>query len=251
VKLGFSPIGALPKRLESISELKEMLRLGGWILPGVAISNVTAALPPLLLAAHGEGAVSAFGYAYRLHLSAIQLLVMAGSPVILARFSEMVAGGNWLALRQTVWKAGWLSAIIGAAAVLVVWIMGAQILQVVLGAGRFDAEASRRVAAHWGWLSLGLAPAIWGQVLAKNLQAESRPMVMSGLSGVGLLTLWASASILAVFMGEYATSAGLTVSCTIVTLIAWQAVRRSIARGQLATNERTRRRELEFRPGSL
>lgn len=239
VRLGFQPLGTLRGLRERLGETKEMLRLGGWILPGVAFANVTASLPPVLLAAYGEGAVSAFGYAYRLHQSAIQLLVMAASPAILARFSDMVVRRDVVALSRLLQKAGWLAAIIGTAAVTFVWIAGALFLQSVFGTGRFDVEAASRVAAHWGWLSLGLAPALWGNVLAKSLQADSRPKLMSMLSGVGLFALWVAASMLAPSIGQYAVPAALAISSTIVTFLAWHAVRRLLIKRRNMTGRET------------
>lgn len=228
-RVGFSAFGGLPRLGEGSRELRDMLRLGGWILPGMVFANVAASLPPMLLASYGEGAVSAFGYAYRLHQSALQLLVMAGSPVILARFSELVARGDIATLRHLLHKAGWLAGFIGIIAVPLVWWLGAPMLQLVFGTGRFDAEAASRVASHWAWLTLGLAPAIWGNALAKYLQAAGHAKLMSTLAGLGLMILWIGAGIGGWLVGEYAIPAAITLSAATGAAALAGAVRRSLA----------------------
>ena len=229
VRLGFRPFGALPERRESLAVLKEMLQLGAWILPGLVFANLTASLPTVLLTSHGEGSVSAVGYAYRLHQSAIHLWGMAGSPIILARFSQMIAQGELASMSRVMHKAAWISFVIGAVAVIFVWLAGSPFLQLIFGQGRFDTEAANRVAAHWGWLSLGLAPAILGNVLAKSLQAGSRPKMMSLLSGLGLLTLWILAFLLSPLIGACSVPAALACSSAVVSILAWRTVRRSLA----------------------
>ena len=229
IKRGFRPFGSLPSR-EHLAELKRMLSLGGWILPGVVFANLTASLPLLLLADYGEGIVSAFGYANRLHQIAIHLLVLAVSPVILVRFSELVARGETGTLRRLLEKASLFSAVIGGTAVIFVWVFGSSLLQLVFGTGRFDANAATQVANHWGWLSIGLAPAILGNVLAKYLQAASKPLMMSALSAVSLLTLLIAAQSLAGLMAEYAVPAATALSSFTAALLAWQIARALLRR---------------------
>ena len=112
-------------------------------------------LPPLWAAKYGEGAVSAFGYAYRLHSAALQLLVIACSTLILARFSDLVARNDTEALRRILTKAGMLSLVIGGGGVLMVWGLGAISLEWIFG-GRFDDSAAVRVSSHWLLLTISL-----------------------------------------------------------------------------------------------
>lgn len=221
---GFRPFGVTLAVGEFKSEFAQMLRLGGWILPGLVFANLTASLPTILVAQYGEGAVSAFGYAYRLHQSAIQLLVMAASPVILAHFSDLVARGEWESLRVLLRKAGWISLTIGFVAWAGVFLLGEPVLAIVFGHGRFDAEAVNRVASQWAWLTLGLAPAILGNVLAKCLQALARPRLISVLAAVGLLVLLGLAAVFSGLLSESAVPAALSGSALFVTLLLWKSV---------------------------
>lgn len=195
---------------------REMSLLGGWILPGVVFSNLVVSLPPLWIAKYGEGAVSAFGYAYRLHASALQFLVIAGSTAILARFSDLVAQRDTAALRSILLKSGIASAAIGLCAIAAVWTVGAACLEWLFG-GRFDAEAATRVAAHWLLLTIGLPFAMFGNIFAKLWQAQKRPQLISTMAGVGLLSLIIAYWLADSFLREYSLSAALAVSsCSVV-----------------------------------
>lgn len=185
---GFTFFGELPA-WEKIKQLwREMLMLGGWILPGVVFSNLIVSLPPLWVAKYGEGAVSAFGYAYRLHSSALQLLVIASSTVILAHFSDLVARNDAAAVRTTLVKAGVVSAVIGGLGIFMVWALGAVSLEWLFG-GRFDAAAAERVSSHWLLLTLGLPFAMLGNFFAKLWQAQKRPKLISTMACMSLLAL--------------------------------------------------------------
>lgn len=182
---GFSFTGKLSSWQQTRKQWREMLSLGGWILPGVVFSNLVAALPPLWMAQYGPGFVSAFGYAYRLYNFSLHLLVMAGSTIILARFSELVAREDTAAVNRILRKSAFASAAAGVIGILAVWGFGTFILGKVFG-GRFDAVAAERVAAQWFWLTLGLPFAISGNVFAKLLQAQKRPHLLSIMAGIGL-----------------------------------------------------------------
>jgi len=188
----------------------------------VVFTNLTATLPTVLIAPHGEGAVSAFGYAWRLHQYAIQLLIMAASPVLLARFSQLVAAGDQREVRRLLHKATWLSCGLGVLAVGGVALLGKPLLESVFS-GRFDATAAALVADHWLWLTLALGPAILGNVFAKVWQARGRSGLMSLLAGVGLAVLLLSHAILAKWMGVYAVAAALGLSSIAVLSVGWRA----------------------------
>jgi peptidoglycan biosynthesis protein MviN/MurJ (putative lipid II flippase) len=209
--------GSFPavKRMRSLT--KEMLLLGVWILPGVVFSNLSASLPPLWVASFGEGANSAFGYAYRLHLSTVQLLVMAGSPVILAHFANLVAGNEIAAVRAILGKAAVASALIGVLGVVLVGLIGAPLLGLVFG-GRFDAEAASRVADHWWWMSAGLAFVILGNVFAKLWQSQRRPRLISIMAAVSLVTLVAAYSIFRGVLGEFSVATAMSISAALMVV---------------------------------
>jgi peptidoglycan biosynthesis protein MviN/MurJ (putative lipid II flippase) len=204
------------ERMRSLT--KEMLLLGAWILPGVILSNLTVSLPPIWVASFGEGANSAFGYAYRLHSSAVQLLIMASSPVILAHFSDLVASNEVAAVRAILGRAAAASAILGVLGVVLVGLVGAPVLGLVFG-GRFDAEAASRVADHWWWMTTGLGFLILGNVFAKLWQSQGRPKQISIMAGAGLIGLIATFHLLKGELLEYSVAAAMSASAfTIVVL---------------------------------
>lgn len=217
---GFVFLGPLSLWGEMRKRWQEMLTLGGWILPGVVFSNLIVSLPSLWVAKYGEGAVSAFGYAYRLHSSALQLLVMASSTVILAHFSNLIANNDVGAIRRILSKTGLISVGIGVLGMVVVWKFGAAGLELVFG-DRFNSDAAARVSMHWLWLTAGLPFAILGNVFAKLWQAQRRPQLMSSVAGISVLTLTIVHFALKDVLREFSLSAALTVSAFSVVAVGW------------------------------
>jgi peptidoglycan biosynthesis protein MviN/MurJ (putative lipid II flippase) len=196
---------------------RRLLSLGGWILPGVVFSNLVVALPPLWIASSGEGAVSAYGYAYRLHSSLLQFIFMASSTVILARFSEMVVRGDEQQIATVLRKASALSAGVGIAACAFIALFGAWTLELLFG-GRFDARAAQAVSQHWLILTVGLPFAIVGSIFAKLWQAQGRPQLISSMAACSLLTLFAMHEILAPAWHQYAVSMAQSAAAASVVL---------------------------------
>jgi len=214
---GLSLFGALPGWTLWRRLAKDMIGLGAWILPGVVVSNLAVALPPLWMSAFGEGANSAFGYAYRLHSSTVQLLVMAGSPVILAHLAELVARNQIDAVRSILKQAAVASVVLGTIGLIVVGTLGAPLLGWVFG-GRFDSAAAERVANHWWWLTLGLAFLILGNVFAKLWQSQRRPRHMSVMAGASLIVLGVSFYALRQPLGEFSVAAAMSVAAASVVI---------------------------------
>lgn len=194
------------------TQLFEILRLGAWMLPGVIFANLSNALPQILITPFGDGAVSSFGYAFRFHQSAIQLLVMASSPVILARFSELAANGDWTGLRILQRKALAYAIAGGAAMFFLVWSLGEKLLDVVLGYGQFDSGAAERVSEHWFWLSLGIGAVLYGIVLTKRIQATKGAAALSVIAVIGTSTLVLVALILRRWLDEVSVTIALSAS---------------------------------------
>lgn len=196
---------------------RKLLTLGGWILPGVVFSNLVVALPTLWIASSGEGAVSAYGYASRLHSALLQFIFMASSIVVLARFSVLVARGEEHQVGTVLRKASIFSAVIGISACALIAPMGAWALQ-VLFSGRFDARAAETVAQHWLILTAGLPFAIVGTLFAKLWQAQGRPQLISCMAGLSFLTLFALHGLLAPAWGQYAVSMAQSAAAASVVL---------------------------------
>lgn len=216
----FSLFGSLPARDELRQEWREMSRLSAWIFPGIIFANMTATLPLALIAAYGEGAVSAFGYAWRFHQYAIQLLVMAVSPVLLAHIANLVASGDEVRLRRLLGKGLWFSLITGVSAALVVGFFGQSILSVIFQ-GRFDAIAASRVSGYWLWLSIALAPALLGNIYAKVWQARGMAGLMSLLAGFGLIVFFLTTQLFASVFGSHSIAVAVGASSLAVTLAGW------------------------------
>jgi len=223
-KTGFSLFGPLPALDKVKRQWGEMLSLGRWILPGVVFSNMVVALPMVWVAKYGEGAVSAFGYAYRLHSSALQFLVMASSTVILARFSDLVAQNNIHAIKNILVKSTLISIAVGLVGTLLVFTIGASLLHELFG-GRFDIDAATHVTKHWILLTVGIAFAMMGNVFAKLWQAQSRPLLMSILAGISLVVLSVVHTLFDNEFMEYSLSAGLTAASIVSCIFGFWYVR--------------------------
>ncbi|MBL8482423.1 MAG: hypothetical protein JNJ60_09515 [Rhodocyclaceae bacterium] len=214
----FALLGALPERSAFLPQLRDMLALGAWVLPGVCFSNIVASLPPVWVGRFGDGAVSAFGYAYRLHSSVVQLLLMASSTLILAHFSDLVAAGNRPAIRRMLRTAAAVSCGAGLAAMAAVWCLGEPLLGMVFG-GRFDATAASRVTSLWSGLTVGLGFALLGNVFAKLWQAQSRPKLITAMAAASLAGLCIAYYSLRPILGELSVAIGLSASAAAVVLL--------------------------------
>lgn len=196
---------------------RTLLSLGGWILPGVVFSNLVVALPTLWIASSGEGAVSAYGYAYRLHSALLQFIFMASSTVILARFSELVVRGEDERIAVLLRKASALAAAIGIASCALIALLGAWLLASLFG-GRFDARAAGVVSQHWLILTAGLPFAIVGSIYAKLWQAQGRPQLISVMAGCSLLTMYTVHGVLDTSLGQFAVSLSQSAAAASVVL---------------------------------
>jgi peptidoglycan biosynthesis protein MviN/MurJ (putative lipid II flippase) len=216
----FYLFGSLPARDELRQEWREMARLSAWIFPGVIFANMTATLPITLIAAYGEGAVSAFGYAWRFHQFAIHLLVMAVSPVLLSHISNLVAIGDEDRLRRLLGKGLWFSLITGVSVAVVVGFFGQSILSVIFQ-GRFDDIAASRVSGYWLWLSIALAPALLGNIYAKVWQARGMAGLMSLLAGFGLIMFFITIQLFSSVLESHSIPAAVGASSLAVTIAGW------------------------------
>lgn len=184
-----------------VKAARSIMAAGGWIVPGVVLSNITASLPAVWAAKFGEGAVSAFSYAYRMHTSAVQLLIMASSTIILARLSVLYAAHDHASISSLLKRAGRLSAVVGLAAILGTWLFGMLALEVVFG-GKFDTAAASRVSNIWVCLSVGLGFALFGNVVSKLWQAQGRAKLMSIMAAISLVILFVIQHLLMGVFGE-------------------------------------------------
>lgn len=215
---GLRLFGSLLPIVQARVLLCQIVALSAWIFPGVVLSNLVVSLPAVWVSGFGEGANSAFGYAYRLHSSTVQLLVMAGSPVILANFSDLIAGGEIQAVRSILLKTAAIALIIGATGVILVGTIGPSLLTYIFR-GKFDADAAIRVSNHWWWMSTGVAFLIIGNVFAKLWQSQQRPKFMTLMAIISIITMIGSYHLLMPYLGEYGVAAAMSVAAVATVVV--------------------------------
>jgi putative peptidoglycan lipid II flippase len=169
------------------ANLGPSITAGAAILPGVAFANLSTFVPPILAARLGDGAVSAFSIAMRLHGAFTQVFVIAVSTVLLPHFSLAVGRGDIDSITKQL-RTGLPFALLGSVLALSwVGISGSDLVALLFQRGAFDSEATATVSSVWFWLSIGLFPVIWGTVLAKVLQAQQLGGILSRLALLGLV----------------------------------------------------------------
>ncbi|NWB85476.1 lipid II flippase MurJ [Pseudomonas gingeri] len=226
-KSKFSILGALPTWRAFLLQGYDMLTLGGWVLPGVFFSNMASSLPMVWAASYGEGVVSSFGYAYRLHTSLVQLLVMSSSTLLLARFSMLVVEEDYNSVRRLLRQAALVSFVIGVASTLLVWFLGEPLLLLLFG-GRFDSEAAYKVTQLWFWLTTGVGFALLGNVFAKLWQAQSRPKLLSFMAASSLLTILLCYFVFRGMLGAQAIALALSAAPAVVVLLGFRLLTPSL-----------------------
>jgi putative peptidoglycan lipid II flippase len=164
--------------------------LGSVALP-VLISNVLGNLIPAFIqmvsARAGIGAISAMGYASRLHNSLVQAVVMSVSVVLLPHFARLTAQGRNAELRVTLERVFAATLLFSAAAVVLVSAGGPAVIQLMLQRGRFTSADAHLVARVWLALTTGLLGATWGIFLARLFQAQRLPWVIATLACVSVI----------------------------------------------------------------
>lgn len=223
------------------ANLGPSIAAGARILPGLVFANLSIFVPPLLAARLGDGAVSAFSIAMRLHGAVTQIFVVALSTVLLPHFSLAVARGDLGFIAKQL-RTGFPLALLGSALALSwVWLSGSDFVALLFQRGAFDGSATVVVSSAWFWLAAGLFPVIWGTILAKVLQALQLGAILSRLSLWGLVlvstlgwTLSAGMDLdglaLAISLAFVATAAGChwktAHSLKPLAIVCWEATRR-------------------------
>lgn len=222
----FPIFGPILSRVVFFPEVKKMVRLSLWILPGVVFSNITTSLPMIWAAQFGEGVASTFGYAYRLHTSIVQLLVMASSTIILAHFSTLIAKSENFMIQQFLIKSAIASFFIGGFGMLFIWLFS-PIFLVNIFAGKFDQEAAESVSKMWLWLTAGLAFIVLGNVFAKLWQAQGLSKLLSFVAGISLIILLIVFYQSKAVMNEH--SIGLALSLSAASVVVFGYVKLKLA----------------------
>jgi putative peptidoglycan lipid II flippase len=155
--------------------------LGKIALP-VLIANVLGNLVPafvqMLSARAGTGAISAMGYASRLHNSLVQAIVMSVSVVLLPHFARLMAQQRHSELRATLRRVFAATLLFSGAAVVLVATAGPLAIRLLLQRGNFTPADAQLVWEVWLALTLGLFGATWGIFLVRLLQAQQLAWVI-------------------------------------------------------------------------
>jgi murein biosynthesis integral membrane protein MurJ len=213
--------------LKAPADVRTVAVLATTMVPGLVLANATGAVPQLWASSLGDGALSAFSYAQRIHGAAVQAFAMALSTVLLPHFSRQLARSNEGGIAAGLRHGTPLLALLGVAAIVWVGLVGTDALKLLFMRGAFDAKAVAAVHAAWLWLTFGLVPTIWVIVLAKVLQAARKGALLSA-NAVATLGLTV---ILCAWLGRVAGLAGIAAAVGLayaatVPFLAWVVDRR-------------------------
>jgi putative peptidoglycan lipid II flippase len=196
--------------------------LGAVALP-VLLSNVLGNLVPgfiqMVSVRAGVGAVSAMGYASRLHNSLVQAVVLSVSVVLLPHFARLTAEGRTAELRLTLERVFAATLLFFAGAVVFVAASGQRVIGVLLLRGNFTAADAAQVAHVWLALTAGLLGATWGIFLARLFQAQRQPWVIAALAGVSVFVNVALALVFLPLWGVVGVAAASSLAYTVIMLI--------------------------------
>jgi len=211
------------------AQLPKILRSGATMLPGLVLSNIAMFVPPAFAVRIGDGAVTAFSLASRLHGALTQVFAMALSTVLLSHFAQALAR-NEAAQIATSLRQGFPT-VRGLGVIVALWVAlaGAGVVAMVFQRGAFDAAATSAVAAAWLWMSIGLVPIVWGIALAKVLQAMQLGGVLSKVSALSLAVLAAACTLGVAFDSLPMIAYGTVLSYAATSLVLAAAVNRRLS----------------------
>src|SRR5205823_10210543 len=119
------------------------------VLLSMVMGNFTPAFVQAISARAGTGAISAMGYASRLHNSLVQAVVISVSTVLLPHFARLIAEGKNAELRSTLERVFAATLLFSAAALVLVAAAGGVLVHVLLERGNFNAADAQSVATLW------------------------------------------------------------------------------------------------------
>jgi putative peptidoglycan lipid II flippase len=197
--------------------------LGTVALPAVVsmiLANVVPAFVQAVAARAGTGAVSAMGYAARLHNALVQAVILSVSAVLLPHFSRLLAEGKNTELRNTLERVFAGALLFAAAAFVLVAAGGQLIVRILLERGKFQAGDAHQVAEIWLALTAGLLGATWSIFLARLFQAQQRLWFVVALGGLSVVLNVGLAYSLLPRWGVVGIAIANAISYTVVMVIA-------------------------------
>ena len=141
------------------------------VLLTMVLANLVPAFVQAVSARAGTGAISAMGYAARLHNSLVQAVVLSVSTVLLPRFARLIAQGKHTELRNTLERVFAATLLFSVAMLMLVAAGGPVIVRMLLERGNFNSADAQLVAKVWLALTAGLLGATW-VILARLFQVQ-------------------------------------------------------------------------------
>lgn len=197
------------------------------VVLSVALGNLLPAFVQMLSAHAGTGAISAMGYASRLHNSLVQAVVLSVSMVLLPRFARLVAEGKEAELRTTLERLFAATLLFAVAGVVIVAAGGLTAIELLLERGRFTHADANLVASVWLALTFGLLGATWNSFLWRLLQAQQRVWLIFALGGVLVAVGVTFASLLRPW-GVVGIAVGNSAAYTLVMWLCHRRIGRTI-----------------------
>jgi len=157
------------------------------VLLSVVLGNLIPAFVQMVSVRAGTGAISAMGYASRLHNSLVQAVVLSVSVVLLPHFARLIAEGRNAELRATLERVFAATLLFAVAALVLVAASGPLLIEVLLEHGHFTAADTQLVARIWLALTAGLLGATWGIFLVRLFQAQQHIWVIFSFGCVSVL----------------------------------------------------------------
>jgi putative peptidoglycan lipid II flippase len=165
------------------TEVRTTLMLALPLLPAMMLNNSAAAIIQFRAAELGEGAVAIYGYASRLHVALIQVLIMGLSTVLLPHFATLWSRGEKAEITILFRRLARCTILLVAYLTLGIYLMGETTVRILLERGAFDARHAQEVSSLWALLTLSLFPLAFGTFIAKFCQAVRRAgsILVSGI----------------------------------------------------------------------
>lgn len=172
-------------------EVSIALRLSLPLLPAMMLANATTVLVQVSCAGLGEGAVSVYGYASRLHAALSQVLVIGLSTVLLPHLATLWAQRSILTIDLLFRRLVRITMLIAVFLLGGIAVFGQPAVEFLFGRGRFDSEVVREVAFVWLLLSFSIFPFAFGTFIAKLAQAkrQSLAILMSSIASFLMVLL--------------------------------------------------------------
>ena len=200
------------------------------VLLSMVLGNAVPAFIQAVSARAGAGAISAMGYATRLHNSLVQAIVISVSTVLLPHFARLIAEGKNAQLRATLERVFAATLLFAAAALVLIAAGGRTVVHILLERGHFNAADAQLVATVWLALTAGLLGSTWGIFLARLLQAQRRLWFIFIL---GALSVCANVSLAFTFLplwGVAGVALANSIAYTLIMLICHVRTDRTVGR---------------------